>query len=221
MRGIRGFTLIELLIVMAILTLLAGILFTVFAGAKEKARQTHCMNNLKQLGAAILLYRQDYDGGWPTRLTAIYPQYVPTQELLRCPDDAAPDEVRKKWINAYGWYCSYTQWGDPLVVLSGANAVLYDMTDCDEKARFLTIRSCIPRLPIAQCCAHLLPGYFVPPEEPGAVVEYHERLRDAEVRSVVLRVEQDGSIHKQRVPDECGYSEICTFTGMANMTTKE
>lgn len=57
----RGFTLIELLVVIAIIAILAALLFPVFARAREKARQTSCMSNLKQLGTASLMYAQDYD----------------------------------------------------------------------------------------------------------------------------------------------------------------
>jgi prepilin-type N-terminal cleavage/methylation domain-containing protein/prepilin-type processing-associated H-X9-DG protein len=57
----RGFTLIELLVVIAIIAILAAILFPVFAQAREAARKTTCISNLKQSSLAILMYTQDYD----------------------------------------------------------------------------------------------------------------------------------------------------------------
>jgi prepilin-type N-terminal cleavage/methylation domain-containing protein/prepilin-type processing-associated H-X9-DG protein len=57
----KGFTLIELLVVIAIIAILAAILFPVFARAREKARQTSCLSNAKQLGLAFMMYASDYD----------------------------------------------------------------------------------------------------------------------------------------------------------------
>jgi len=63
--GRRAFTLIELLVVIAIIAILAAILFPVFARAREKARSTRCVSNLKQIGAALRMYMDDYDGLYP------------------------------------------------------------------------------------------------------------------------------------------------------------
>ena len=91
-----AFTLIELLVVIAIIAILAAILFPVFATAREKARTTACLSNVKQLGLGITQYTQDYDeifpngtykfaniGGWAGQ---VYP-YVKSTAIFTCPDD--------------------------------------------------------------------------------------------------------------------------------------
>jgi prepilin-type N-terminal cleavage/methylation domain-containing protein/prepilin-type processing-associated H-X9-DG protein len=64
-RTVPGFTLIELLVVIAIIAILAAILFPVFAQAREAARKTSCLSNMKQLGLGLYMYTQDYDETWP------------------------------------------------------------------------------------------------------------------------------------------------------------
>jgi len=66
-RATKGFTLIELLVVIAIIAILAAILFPVFARARENARRTSCLSNLKQLGLGMMMYMQDYDAKYPAR----------------------------------------------------------------------------------------------------------------------------------------------------------
>ncbi len=67
-RRRSAFTLIELLVVIAIIAILAAILFPVFAQAREKARQTACLSNMKQIGTGLLMYMQDYDETYPRHL---------------------------------------------------------------------------------------------------------------------------------------------------------
>jgi prepilin-type N-terminal cleavage/methylation domain-containing protein/prepilin-type processing-associated H-X9-DG protein len=118
----RGFTLIELLVVIAMIAILAAILFPVFAKAREKARQTACLSNMKQLAFGIIQYLQDNDealpgpagyhhtlpAGWvsvgdetlvtPTSPAdvqdgAIYP-YLKSRQVYVCPSDANKDTKR-------------------------------------------------------------------------------------------------------------------------------
>ena len=74
----RGFTLIELLVVIAIIAILASILFPVFARARAKAREASCTSNLKQIGLAVQMYANDYDGLMPFAAEYPVPGAVPT-----------------------------------------------------------------------------------------------------------------------------------------------
>jgi prepilin-type N-terminal cleavage/methylation domain-containing protein/prepilin-type processing-associated H-X9-DG protein len=96
-RTPQGFTLIELLVVVAIISLLAAILFPVFARAREQARKASCQSNLKQIGIAVMMYVQDYDETYPAR--SMYSQggttylwcdvlqpYAKNYQIWQCPD---------------------------------------------------------------------------------------------------------------------------------------
>ncbi len=83
----KGFILIELLVVIAIIAILAAILFPVFAKAREKARQTSCLNNQRQLVMAFLMYAGDHDESLPDATTAWGAINI-DKGVLRCPTDA-------------------------------------------------------------------------------------------------------------------------------------
>ena len=98
MESRKGFTLIELLVVIAIIAILAAILFPVFSRAREKARETACLSNLKQLGLANHMYAQDYDeqfviedtvGNPQLRLTRGLTPYVKNRQIFYCPSARA------------------------------------------------------------------------------------------------------------------------------------
>ena len=90
MRLTRGFTLIELLVVIAIIAVLAAILFPVFAVAREKARQTQCLNNERQIITAVTIYMQDNDEMvFPANNSVVWTAYlsniVATNGIYDCP----------------------------------------------------------------------------------------------------------------------------------------
>ena len=90
----RGFTLIELLVVIAIIAILAAILFPVFAKAREKARQTSCLNNQRQMATAVTIYAQDHDEMLPSA-GAFWGALGLDKGVLRCPT------AGKTYANAY------------------------------------------------------------------------------------------------------------------------
>ena len=112
----RGFTLIELLVVIAIIAILAAILFPVFARAREKARQTSCLSNVKQLMLGVQMYTQDYDELLPFHANGVAPNYsyllyhvghpvnpspltpyLKNTDMVNCPSDPAKDNQSYAW----------------------------------------------------------------------------------------------------------------------------
>ncbi len=92
----RGFTLIELLVVIAIIAILAAILFPVFARAREQARQSSCLSNVKQINLSVNMYVQDYDETMPLAATMsatgtvyllsdLLEPYIKNEQVWQCP----------------------------------------------------------------------------------------------------------------------------------------
>ena len=115
----KAFTLIELLVVIAIIAILAAILFPVFAQARDKARQTSCLSNIKQIGLGLMMYVQDSDETYPGALQPspsinggstsdqrmpldmqVLP-YIKNDQIWTCPSDAAfrvpTTDTRLQW----------------------------------------------------------------------------------------------------------------------------
>src|SRR5438034_1848062 len=101
----KGFTLIEILVVIAIIVILAGILYPVYSGVRNKAHQVKCALNLKQIGMAISMYAGDHDdmlpiGGYDSTVTGadgkqaivrtdwedeLLNGYIKNSDILLCP----------------------------------------------------------------------------------------------------------------------------------------
>ena len=96
MKQCKGFTLIELLVVIAIIAILAAILFPVFAKARDKARQTTCTSNVKQLSTAFEMWLQDHDETYPCCFVKgsswdrlLYDnKYIEVKNIVSCPSDS-------------------------------------------------------------------------------------------------------------------------------------
>jgi prepilin-type N-terminal cleavage/methylation domain-containing protein/prepilin-type processing-associated H-X9-DG protein len=112
-RSFAGFTLIELLVVVSIISLLTAILFPVFARARENARRSSCMSNLKQMGLAFMQYTQDYDEQLPKEYTSTAPHYwmqtlqpyIKSDQIFNCPS------ANYSYINSNGSNSSYVSYG--------------------------------------------------------------------------------------------------------------
>jgi len=98
----RGFTLIELLVVIAIIAILAAILFPVFARAREKAKQTSCLSNVKELCLAVHMYAQDYDDRLPFMANfgrwwyQVLDPYMKNAQIIICPS-------KPQYVPGYAW----------------------------------------------------------------------------------------------------------------------
>jgi prepilin-type N-terminal cleavage/methylation domain-containing protein len=133
-RHRRGFTLIELLVVIAIIAILAAILFPVFARARERAKQSACISNMKQIGIAMVAYLGDWDDKFPawsspgSRMFMSYEDYAatalyPTVDITKpAGEKAIISRQLEPYVKSlaiwgcpadFGMYLRGDGWGDP------------------------------------------------------------------------------------------------------------
>jgi prepilin-type processing-associated H-X9-DG protein len=125
--------LIELLVVVAVIAVLAALLFPVFTKARERARQTHCVNNMRQIASGISVYLVDWDQRYPYARDSsaayynsgvvapawydVLAPYLSTRELLRCPSDVGEVHPGQRYVFPAGmppfWKFMFTSYNYP------------------------------------------------------------------------------------------------------------
>jgi len=191
----QAFTLIELLVVIAIIAVLAAILFPVFAQAREKARQTSCASNMRQMGLAVQMYLQDYDERFPLAATAPTPTtflnwhhlvdpYVKNKQIWVCPSANLPiKNIYGDLVCHYGYNAYYLNEGvdvSNIYTLNNApGTALAGISAPTQCTLLVDTRGIDGRQP-----ANHLSTYILPPSQPDA--DYWGRPDLRHTQGVVL-----------------------------------
>lgn len=111
----KGFTLVELLVVIAIIGALAAFLLPALSAARERARRTTCINNLRQLAIAYEMYADDWYESFPASESGLYAgdktifsHYITTVKTFWCPSSIIRDNAAPATITSGNWDNSYT-----------------------------------------------------------------------------------------------------------------
>jgi len=146
-KSLEGFTLIELLTVVAIITIIAAILFPVFALAREKGRAATCLSNEKQLSLALQQYVSDNDSTYPNGIQATSAgriwqgegwasqclPYINSQGVFNCPTDTTSSQAFRETEVSYGYNINLVDQGE------GYEDILSGLTDPELNAPSQTV----------------------------------------------------------------------------------
>lgn len=215
MKARSAFTLTEILIAVAILVLLVGLLLPALLQARRHAQQSPCINNMKQLYSALLMYREDYNMGWPYYLARLEP-YVRSREVYKCPLDiyggVARTETIARWGANYKYPVSYFS------VLYFAGTATHGplgvpIRERDEELTqfFRALQREDANHGVMVCMLHGERGcehMWRAGERPGAASMFH---------GLVLRLRLDGSVQRVNVPyvDPCSRYNWYLLTDVA------
>jgi hypothetical protein len=172
-----GFILLELVLVVAVIAVLAALIFVSGAAARERARQVTCMNNLQQIGVAMAMYAADYPAR--TRVESVphpcrlHPDYVSSPEVFVCPDDYERDRgCARGDPRTLSYIC-------PVILGTGGYPELEDLL------AWKVYRRRGEQMPVMICDHHIRPDQLDAWEQPP-------------VTWIVLRI--DGSVERVRKP---------------------
>lgn len=142
-----AFTLIELLVVIAIIAILAAILFPVFAQAREQARKTVCISNMKEVALAGLMYVQDYDETYPLERSPneydpgyngepipnqdgtwryFVQPYIKNAQIMHCPDDARNVGWSEGYLDETLYHCHGDNSNDHFHITYALNGYMFN-----------------------------------------------------------------------------------------------
>lgn len=187
----HGFTLVELLVVIAVIAILAAILFPVFAQAREKARAVSCLSNERQIGLAYTMYATDYDGFLPLTNHSVGSSwveqcqpYIKNRQIYRCPSDSSvnwtapvpPSRVLRKASYYFNSYMAGTErWGNTAAIDKPAS-VIY-----------------LSESPVNQTDDHYHPMCWDAPSDPDYQCDFGWDARKREPIEVAVQRHQEGA----------------------------
>lgn len=150
----KTFTLVELLVVIGIIALLASLLLPVLNKAQRSARQTECINQLKQISLGYEMYRNDNRNNFPCWSSNLYPEYIQSQKVFHCPMDYR--NLQRPHYSGDRFQASYD--------LPGNHGLHQDPTDVGGMSYFYEISDA--------SCNFSLPGKVVRDKDGNAKSDY-------------------------------------------------